>query len=457
MFHGGDSSMFDLLLRGGTVINADGAVRVDVAIAGGRVAAMLAPGESAAAKEEVDVTGCDLLPGLVDAHVHLRDPGLTHKEDFESGTRSAAAGGVTTLLDMPTDEPWTWNADQLRDKMRLAAGRLHADVGFQVVVRRDLAGLEAMRELGPVSFELFTADVPEAFLHDTLDGMAEAMRTLAPLDALIGVSPGDESILAGETGRAAGRAGGVEAFQASRPPLAEAAGIARAVLAASQTGARIHIRQTNSAMGITTWRRLRDMADASIETTPQCLLFSKESYDALGANLKASPPLREKEDLVVMREALRSGAIDIVATDHAPHSLAEKAATYANFADIPGGMPGVQTLLATMLHLVDAGDITLKDVVRMCSFNPAARFGLGNRKGAIRAGRDADILVLDSSRKTVVRNEDQLSRAGYTPFDGLEVPWRLTRVLLRGREVFGAGGVAEARTGSVVTTGPHSS
>ncbi|MDQ0391260.1 dihydroorotase [Labrys monachus] len=448
--------MFDLLLRGGNVVNAGGAARADVAIEGGRIAALLAPGESAVARDEIDVAGCDLLPGLVDAHVHLRDPGLTHKEDFQSGTRSAAVGGVTTLLDMPTDEPWTWNAGQLRDKMQLAAGRLHTDVGFQVVVRRDLAGLRELRELAPVSFELFTADVPEAFLHDTLDGMDRAMRALAPLDVLIGVSPGDESILAGETRRNAGRAGGVCEFQASRPPLAESAGIARAVLAAAATGARIHIRQTNSALGIATWRRLRDMADASIETTPQCLLFAKDSYERLGANLKASPPLREQEDLVAMREALRAGAIDIVATDHAPHSPAEKAASYANFADIPGGMPGVQTLLATMLHFVDQGDIALKDLVRMCSANPAARFGLGGRKGAIRPGHDADILILDPSKRTVVHNEDQLSRAGYTPFDGLDVPWRLLRVLLRGREIFGAGGVAEARGGAVVTAGPTS-
>ncbi|CAM5776776.1 dihydroorotase [Labrys miyagiensis] len=443
--------MFDLLLRGGTVVNADAELRADVGITAGRVAALVPPGEDAHAGEEIPVHGLRLLPGLVDAHVHLREPGLTHKEDFVSGTLAAVAGGVTTLLDMPTDEPWTATAADLRAKMKLAEGRIHADVGFQAVLRRGCAGVEELRKLDPVSFELFTADVPEAFLHATMDDIALALRKLAPLDVLVGVSPGDQSILDGETARGLGLPGDAAAFRASRPPLAEAVGISRALLAASQAAARIHIRQTSSALGIRTWQRLRDMADASIETTPQCLLFCEEDYDRLGASAKASPPLRDRADLAVMREALRSGAIDIVATDHAPHSSAEKAASYPAFADIPGGMPGVQTLLVTMLHLVAIGELQLQDLVRLCSANPAARFGLGARKGAIKPGRDADILVLDPAGTTSVRHADQLSKAGYTPFEGLEVPWLLRTVLLRGRTIFKHGRVDPLATGSIVT------
>lgn len=443
--------MFDLILRGGTVVNADGPVRADVAIAAGKVAALVPPGEGAPARLEIPVDGLHLLPGLVDAHVHLREPGLTHKEDFASGSLAAAAGGVTTLLDMPTDEPWTAAAADLEAKMRSAQGRIHADVGFQVALRRDLAGVTALRRLDPVSFELFTADVPEPFLHATMDDVVQALRALAPLDVLVGISPGDQSILAGETARGLDLPRDAAAFCRSRPPLAEAAGITRALLAASQTGARIHVRQTSSALGIRTWQRLRDIADASIETTPQCLLFATDAYDRFGAGLKASPPLRDREDVAILREALRSGAIDIVATDHAPHSPAEKAAAYPAFADIPGGIPGVQTLLAAMLHLVDAGDLRLQDLVRVCSANPAARFGLAGRKGAIRPGHDADILVLDPGATTMVRHADQLSKAGYTPFDGLEISWRLRTVFLRGRAIFDGGRPVAAASGRVVT------
>jgi dihydroorotase len=424
--------MFDLLLRGGTVINATGALRADLAVTAGRVAALLAPEEPASAHVEHRVDGCHLLPGLVDAHVHLREPGLMHKEDFVSGTRAAAAGGVTTLLDMPTDEPWTSTPSELRDKMRQAAGRLHVDVGFQVAMKRDIAELEALRALDPVSFEVFTADVPAAFLHDTQRDLVRALRALKPLDVLACVSPGDQSIL-----DSAGGDGSVAAFLASRPPLAEASGIARAVLAAADTGARVHVRQSNSALGMATWRRMRDLADVSIETTPQCLLFTASDYAQHGANLKASPPMRELADLDAMRAALRDGLIDIVATDHAPHAPAEKAARYLAFADVPGGMPGVQTLLATMLHFVASGDIDLPALVRMCSANPARRFGLEACKGALLPGRDADILVLDPAQITLISNADQLSQAGYTPFDGMRVQGRLTAVFLRGVRIDG--------------------
>ncbi len=153
----------------------------------------------------VDVDGLLLLPGLVDAHAHLREPGLTHKEDFDSGTRAAALGGVTTVLDMPTDEPWTATPQQLAAKMELAAGRIFTDVGFQVVVSHDLSTIEGLYRQAPVSFELFTADVPENYLFDSMERVTETLRRFAPLDTIVGVSPGDQSILLGSAVRSRGR------------------------------------------------------------------------------------------------------------------------------------------------------------------------------------------------------------------------------------------------------------
>lgn len=278
----------DTLVRGGTVVDAEGLREASVAIRDGRIESLLPPGEAPAARQVIDAAGRMMLPGLVDAHAHLREPGLTHKEDFASGTHAAALGGVTTVLDMPTDEPWTATPDQLREKIALARGRIHVDVGFQVVLRRSLEDIEALRALGPVSFELFTADVPEAYLFDTPDAVAQALRRLAGLGVMVGVSPGDQSILAASAGR--DTSGGIAAFLASRPPLAEANGIARAVLAATATGTRIHVRQVNSALGLEAWTRLRDLADASVETTPQNLFFTAEDYAVQGPALKASPP-----------------------------------------------------------------------------------------------------------------------------------------------------------------------
>ncbi|MGX8012974.1 hypothetical protein ACVDG8_030370 [Mesorhizobium sp. ORM8.1] len=220
--------------------------------------------------------------------------------------------------------------------------------------------------------------MPDAFLFATLDAVAEALRAFDGADTLIGISPGDQSILSGSAAR--DRSGSIAAFLDSRPPLAEANGIARALIAAASAEARIHVRQINSELGVETWSRLRGMADASVETTPQNLFFTAADYETQGARLKASPPLRSPHDVDALRAALSAGLIDIVATDHAPHAPVEKAASYAAFADIPGGMPGLQTLLSTMLKLVDEGLIALPDLVRMCASNPAERFGLGRRK-----------------------------------------------------------------------------
>ena len=212
--------MLDLILSGGTVVNATGSTRADVAISGGRVVALMRPDTVAVARMRLDVTGKQLLPGLVDAHAHLRDPGLTHKEDFTSGTTAAALGGVTTVLDMPTDDPWTDTASRLADKMALAAGRLQVDVGFQAVLTKGLAEAEALIALRPVSLELFTADVPPEFMFDSLESISQALKALASKDLLIGVSPGDQSILVGSAAR--GKGSDIAAFLASRPPLAEA-------------------------------------------------------------------------------------------------------------------------------------------------------------------------------------------------------------------------------------------
>ncbi|RUX21391.1 dihydroorotase [Mesorhizobium sp. M2A.F.Ca.ET.042.01.1.1] len=441
--------MFETLIRSATVVNAEGLSRCDVGIAAGQVAALIAPGEAAEARTVIDASACFLLPGLVDAHAHLRDPGLTHKEDFSSGTHAAALGGVTTVLDMPTDEPWTATSEQLADKMAIAEGRIHVDVGLQAVVSRDLPPIPRLLDHAPVSFELFTADVPDGFLFATPDSVAEALKAFAGADTLVGISPGDQSILAGSPAR--DRSGSIAAFLDSRPPLAEANGISRALVAAASAETRIHVRQINSELGVETWSRLRGMADASVETTPQNLFFTAQDYEVQGPNLKASPPLRSPHDVDALRAALSAGLIDIVATDHAPHAPAEKAASYAAFADIPGGMPGLQTLLATMLRLVDEGLIALPDLVRMCSRNPAERFGLGRRKGRIAAGYDADLLILDPRRSSTIANADQVSRAGYTPFDGWTVKARLTNVFLRGREIVRDGRLVGPAQGKIVT------
>ena len=440
--------MFDLLIRQARVVDPSGIAARDVAIKDGIISALLPPAAPADARRVLDRPGCLLMPGLVDAHVHLREPGLTHKEDFDSGTQAAAVGGVTTVLVMPTDDPWTVTPRQLQEKMAQASGRLHVDAAFQVAVERPPGDVATLKSLGAVSFEVFTADAPQSFRHENLHDLLAALRAIARTGGLIGLSPGDQSLLSAAD---LPSARDIADFLAMRPPAAEASGIAMAVAAAAGTQAIVHIRQISSALGVETFRRMKGMAYISIETTPQCLLFTQADYRKLGAVLKASPPLREAEDVAALRQALRDGTIDMIVSDHAPHTAAEKLATYDRFADIPGGFPGVQTLLATMLHLVALGEIGLSDVVRLCSFAPAKRFGLSERKGAIAVGRDADILVIDPEADTRISASGLYSKTKHTPFEGIVIPYRLERVLLRGVDI-SANGLPQARhSGRILT------
>lgn len=446
---------FDTLLRGGQVVDADGIQRLDLAFSNGSIAARLAPGEPAEATRVVRVGGKFLLPGLVDAHVHLREPGMVWKEDFARGTRAAIAGGVTTVLVMPTDDPWTTSAADFRAKRALAEGRIFCDVGLQVAVGRQHSGLAELARLGATSFEIFTSDVPADFLHTSTAEMQAAVEAVQAAGGMAAISPGDQSVLdAGLARLTPGRSTAAD-FARSRPGHAEAQGIARAILVAAQAGAPIHIRQSNSRQGMATFRRLRDLADVSIETSPQCLMFTASDYDRLGPAAKASPPWRDAADREAVRAAVADGIIDIIVTDHAPHLMTEKLAQAKDFAAVPGGFPGVQTLLATLLILVDDGLIGLSDLVRLAASRPAERFGLGSRKGRLQVGYDADVLVLEPSRPTTIRAADQLSKPGYTPFEGMSASFFLERVFLRGQdvsehEVSGKSGLAGKARGLVV-------
>jgi len=511
--------MFDLILRGATVVNASGMQRADVAITAGRIAALfpvhagaaetvrygdLARGSKHAGKtdddraiehadgepegepdaalpmpgtselsgiaiRELDLTGCLLLPGLIDAHVHLCEPGLTQKEDFASGTRAAIAGGVTTLLDMPTDNPWTVDAQQWREKRDLARGNLFADVGLQVAIPRDGLSAQALVEvgsLGPASFEIFCATGLAAFCHDTQNDLVRSLRSLRGLPSMACVSPGDLSIMQAadmanvpgdvDLGEDGVFASDVTHFLAGRPPVAEATGVARAILAAAAVDIPLHLRQVNSALGLATLARLRDLANVTVEATPQALYFTSDDYVRYGNSLKAAPPMRRAADVAALREAVRTGLIDMLVSDHAPHTPEEKNGPGITFGKAPMGVPGVQTMLFSVLALVASNDLDMMSLVRLCSFNPARRFGLGTQKGVIGVGFDADLLVLDPRGITTVRHAEQRSKSAYTPFDGLQVPWRLDKVFLRGRQVCDANGpIDTVMSGQVLSCSRH--
>ncbi len=425
--------MFDLIIDGASIVGSTGLRRTTIAIKDGKIAALLEPSETALAAERISANGCVVLPGLIDVHVHFREPGLTHKEDFASGSAGAAVGGVTSVMVMPTDKPMTTTPELFLEKRTLAEGKCYVDFALQAGLGPDISHVRALKDLGAISFEIFLADLVTPMLVATGEELRQCLRAVSDCDAIAGITPGDDSIVTAHTDTSAtGQVESRKAFLASRPPLAEALGLAKALVAANSSDTRVHIRQVSTAPTLDVLRRFK-RPGITAEVTPHNLLL--EDLDVLrqGAKAKVTPPLRDRYHLLALQQGVRDGAIDMVATDHAPHRLDEKALGEIDLWKAPGGFPGVQTLLPLLLHMVEKRLIDYPTLLRIGCEIPARTFGLFPKKGWIGPGADADLVVIDPSKPMTIRDEDQLSRAQATPFHGWEIGSSIALTFLRGK------------------------
>jgi dihydroorotase len=434
--------MFDFILRNGRAVSPAGTKTRDLAITDGRIAAVLKPGEEAPAREVLDLEGQIVLPGLVDAHVHFREPGLVHKEGFESGSAAAAAGGVTTAMVMPTDNPMTTTPELFLEKKELAGGHSHVDYALQAGLGPDVTHVRALADLGAISFEVFMSDLSPPMLTERSCDLLAVLRAVRDAGGVAGITPGDDSIVQAMTAAEGKAISERRAFIRTRPTVAEAIGLARACVAVRAAGVEAHIRQISCADSVRVLRALAPK-DLSSEVTPHNLWLAEEELVRQGPVAKVVPPLRPQSDLEAVRAALRDNIVQMVATDHAPHTGEEKKAGMDDITKAPGGFPGVQTFLPVLLRLVGEGLLTYQDLVRVSSEAPARRFGLFPRKGTLDVGADADIVVVDPRRPFTVRNADQLSKAAMTPFDGMDVPATPAMVFLRGTKIAQNGKLAD--------------
>jgi dihydroorotase len=432
---------YDLILRGGTVVNHDGQGTRDLGISGGRIAA-LGDLSQATAGETVDCLGLHILPGVIDTQVHFREPGLTHKEDLESGSRSAVMGGVTAVFEMPNTQPATTSAEALADKVARGHHRMHCDFAFFMGGTRE--NTQALSELerlpGCAGVKVFMGSSTGSLLvedDESVRNILKVIRRRASFHAEDEYRLNERKHLRVK--------GDPRSHPVWRDDVAALTCTQRLVRLARETGKRVHVLHISTGQEM---EYLRDHKDvASVEATPHHLtLEAPDCYERLGARAQMNPPVRDRSHREVIWRGLEQGVVDVLGSDHAPHTEDEKAASYPA---TPSGMTGVQTLVPIMLDHVNAGRLSLARFVDLTSHGPARLFGIAC-KGRIAVGFDADLTVVDLKRKQTITNRWIASRAGWTPYDGVTVTGWPVGTFVRGSRVMWEGGLLMPGTGEAV-------
>lgn len=434
------SETYDLLLSGGTVVNQDGVGVRDVAVRAGRIAAIGAI-PAASAGTVIDCTGLHVLPGVIDTQVHFREPGLEHKEDLESGSRSAVMGGVTAVFEMPNTRPATTGAEALADKVERATGRMHCDFAFWVGGSRENA--DAVRELerlpGAAGIKVFMGSSTGDLLVDDDAGVEAILRNTRRRAAF---HSEDESRLRERLGLRV--PGDPASHPVWRDETAALTCTERLVRIARRTGAPIHVLHVSTAEEITFLAGHKDVA--TVELTPHHLTLTADDYPRLGTLIQMNPPVRAARHRERLWRGLTEGVADILGSDHAPHTREEKARPYP---ESPSGMTGVQTLVPIMLDHVAAGRLTLERLADLTSAGPARIFGIA-AKGRIAVGYDADFTIVDLKRRETITDAWIASRAGWTPYAGRTVTGWPVGTILRGNRVMWDGALETPATGAAV-------
>jgi dihydroorotase len=435
------AATYDLILKGGTVVNQDGEGLRDLGIRDGRFAA-IGDLSRASAGETVDCRGLHVLPGVIDSHVHFREPGLTHKEDLESGSRGAVLGGVTAVFEMPNTDPTTTNAEALADKVTRGHHRMHCDFGFYVgATRENTRDLHELERLpGACAVKVFMGSSTGSLLIEDDDGVRAVLANIGRRAAF---HSEDEYRLRERMDLR------VEGDPRSHPVWRDAQAALlctqRLVRLARETGKRVHVLHVTSKEEAAFLADHKDVASA--EATPAHLtLAAPECYERLGTRAQINPPVRDATHRDALWRAIAQGVIDSVGSDHSPHTREEKAHPYPK---THSGMPGVQTLVPVMLDHVHAGRLSLARFVDLTSAGPARLFGIA-AKGRIATGYDADVTVVDLKRRETIRDDWSVSRAGWTPYDGLAVTGWPVGTLVRGHKVMWEGDLTAPSKGECV-------
>lgn len=431
---------FDIVFKGGTLVNHAGEGSADIAIRDGQIRAIGNIGEGVAG-ETIDARGLHILPGVIDSQVHFREPGIEHKEDLETGSRSAVLGGVTAVFEMPNTRPPTTSAEALAAKVAAATNRMHCDFAFFVGATHDNIDQLGEFELlpGAAGVKVFAGSSTGDLLVDDED---ELTRLFATIRRRASFHSECESRLKERVSMQ--RQGDPSSHTDWRDPIAALSSTERLLRLATEAGKRIHILHVSTGAEMELLSLHKDVA--SVEVTPQHLtLVTPDAYERLGTRAQMNPPLRDAEHQAVLWWGLQQGVVDVLGSDHAPHTLEEKSGSYPA---TPSGMPGVQTLVPLMLDHVNAGRLSLARFVDLTSAGPQRLFGIAG-KGRIAVGYDADLTIVDLKAERVIEESWIGSKCGWTPFAGRTVKGWPVGTIVRGRLAMWDGELGQASGAAV--------
>jgi dihydroorotase len=428
---------YDLLLTNADVFTPGGLVRASLGIVGERVAAIGIDGPAA---RSIDCTGLTILPGVIDTQVHFREPGLTHKEDLESGSRAAVLGGITGVFEMPNTNPNTDSVVALEEKLARARGRMWCDHAFYAGATHDNADDLAEIEMTPgcAGVKIFMGSSTGNLLIADDEGLARILRSGR---RRVAIHAEDEPRLLERLGERI--PGDPRSHPVWRDPESALRATHRAIAAARAANRRVHILHISNPDELAFLAGHKDIASA--EATPNHLtLAAEDAYPRLGTHAQMNPPVRDAAARAGLWHWLGQGVVDVIGSDHAPHTLEEKAREYPAS---PSGMPGVQTLLPIMLDHVAAGRLSLARLVDLTSTGAARLFGIVGA-GRIAVGQSASLTVVDLAARWTIDTPWLASRAGWSPFTGMEVSGRPIGTIVRGQPVMWEGELQGAARGA---------
>jgi allantoinase len=421
----------DLVIRGGTAILPTGQRPADIAVTGGIITAIGSEVRDGA--EIIDATGVIVLPGVVDAHVHFNEPGRAEWEGWESGTRGAAAGGVTTVLEMPLNaHPPTTTAAAFDQKLAVASQKAIVDFGlWGGMVPENLGDLEALSQRGVVGFKAFMSDSGIDDFHRVPDGiLAIGLKVAARLNTIVGVHAESQGMLEAHGDQ------NPLAWCRARPAAAEVDAIRRLLVCmrGAGKGARAHVVHVSCAEGLAEVDAARNKGvSITAETCPHYLAFTEEDFERIGPPLKCAPPIRDAETREALWQEVLAGRVDLIASDHSPCPAADKQKGEHDIWQAWGGVAGIQ---ATLPVLLTEGLLSFERIAHLTATAPAQLFGLYPRKGAIAVGADADFAIVDPEQRWMFSAKELQTRSGVSAYLGREFTGKVVRTIVRGQTVF---------------------